>query len=97
MLLHYAKYNTKPKQFSSSAKQIEWIYFKNMYVYHVTTLTSFTNKMRKGGKLLFFTLTPTFFLASFVHANWNNFFADIKTEEKTLSASSLEISIIVNN
>lgn len=88
MLLHYAKYNTKPKQFSSSVKQTEWRYFKNVYVYHVSPLTTFTNNMHKEGKekLPFFTPTPTFFLSSFVHANWNNFVADIKAEEKTLSA-----------
>lgn len=62
MLLHYAKYNTKPKQFSSSVKQIQWRYFKNVYVYHVSTLTSLTNNMHKEGRKISVFYTNTYIL-----------------------------------
>lgn len=62
-------------------KQVEWRYSKNVYVYHLSTLTSFNNNMHKeGGKITIF-YTNTYILpVSFVHANWNNFIADVKAE-----------------
>lgn len=59
----------------------------HMFIVFPLWLVLLITCIKKGKKLPFFTLTPTFFISSFVHANWNNFIADIKAEENTLSAT----------
>lgn len=77
---------------NQSSFQVQWSRYNGdilkmyMFIIFPLWLVWLIICIKKGEKLVFFTLTATFFFSLFIHANWSNFIADLKAEEKTLSA-----------